>query len=357
VLTVKRILVLLLSILFTLLAAETALRLLAPFQDYTLETIRCFPDQYHPLYGYAGIPRLDAMFILPDFKHRIVNNSRGFRDRERSFEKGGEKRIVVLGDSTAWGWGVEAEERFSDVMERRLKGWEVINLAQAGYSTDQELLVLQEEGLKYHPDIVLLLFDRNDVVEGNNARQIDGIQPKPYFTMENDWLVLRSTPVPYDPWYWTKKGAQARCYGLPGGPPDSFLSWGYWRQRVLPKSHLFNWLSFRLSHPAKRSAEKREERKVLEANMALTKELLRRLNTLCQENGTRFVIADVPSDYSPILADFCRRENIPYIDLTPALSGRLRPVVHRRVGHWNRYGHAVVAEAIVDFMERNGLIQ
>ncbi|MCC6450013.1 MAG: SGNH/GDSL hydrolase family protein [Candidatus Aureabacteria bacterium] len=336
-------------------AGEAALRLLAPFPEHGSRAIHSFPDTYHPLLGWTGVPNLDTVFTLPDFSHRIRNNQRGFRDRDHAREKAGKRRIVVLGDSTAWGWGVEAEERFSDRMERMLPGWEVLNLAQAGYSTDQELLVLETEGLAYGPELVLLLFDRNDVAEGNNARLIDRMQPKPWFEERDGALELRGVPVPRDAVYWARKAALAKTYG--GPPPRG--GWEGFRDRVLARSHLHNWISFRLTHPARRGGgeEGREDEEVLDARMGLTKRLLSRMHRLCAEHGARFVIADVPSEYSPFLARFCRREGIPHLDLRPALTDGLRPVQHRRVGHWNRLGHRLVAGAAVDFLEREGLLE
>lgn len=356
---VKRLIVLAVALIIVMALGEVTLRLFAPFPDYTCSSIRCFPDGYHPLLGYAGIPNLDTRFVLPDFDHRLLNNSKGFRDRERSYGKRGAKRIVVLGDSTAWGWGVEAEERFSDLLERQLVGWEVINLANPGYSTDQELLLLETEGLGYRPDIVLLLFDRNDVVEGNNARQIDGMQPKPYFVEEGGRLVIRNSPVPLDEAYWAKKFMLASSYGVPGGRDRSFWSRAYWRERVLTKSHLYNWIVFRLEHPAwgrGGAVEPPPDRRKLKSELVLTERLLTRIDTLCRERGARFVIIDIHSAYSPLLGEFCRGRKIPYLDLGPALAGRIRPVVHRRVGHWTPYGHRLAARAIVSFLQEQHLL-
>jgi len=355
---VGKLFALLIAVVIIIAAGELFLRLFAPFPDYTAMTIRSFPDQYDPLLGYAGIPRLDKWFILPDFKHKIVNNSRGYRDKERLYEKGGKKRIVVLGDSTAWGWGVEAKDRFSDIMERRLKGWEVINLAHPGYSTDQELLVLQTEGFKYHPDIVILLFDKNDVVEGNNAKVIDVIQPKPYFEEEGGRLVLKNTPVPRDLVYWAQKRMLADLYGAPEVEAASFWSWDYLKRRVLTKSQLYNWIVFRIEHPIWLSSTEGEPKLSVERmkeNMALTEKILEEMNKECRENDARLVVAAIPSAYSTLLSGFCRRKGILHIDLSQALNGRLRPVSYRRVGHWTPYGHRLAAGAIIKYLKANGL--
>jgi lysophospholipase L1-like esterase len=85
----------------------------------------------------------------------------------------------VLGDSFAWGYGVEESERFSQLLEGAL-GAEVINAGVSGYSTDQELLWYGNEGIKYETDLVILVIAGNDV--GDNDRQlVNTIYYKPKF--------------------------------------------------------------------------------------------------------------------------------------------------------------------------------
>ncbi len=115
---------------------------------------------------------------IPDFTATTMGkplriNSKGLRDREYPYEKpAGTRRILVLGDSMTWGLGVGDDELFTEVLEKRLETeqprWEVINAAVSGYGTDQEFLFLRQEGFKYQPDIVMVLFylvnDREDNV-------------------------------------------------------------------------------------------------------------------------------------------------------------------------------------------------
>lgn len=56
-------------------------------------------------------------------------------------------------------------------LERRLaaRSVEVVNLGVRAYSTAQEFLYLREEGLKYHPNLVLLGFYSNDFRENSRA--------------------------------------------------------------------------------------------------------------------------------------------------------------------------------------------
>jgi lysophospholipase L1-like esterase len=100
----------------------------------------------------------------------------------------------VLGDSFAWGYGVEESERFSQLLEKSLDV-EVINAGVSGYSTDQELLWYRNEGVKYETDLVILVLAGNDV--GDNDRElVSTIYYKPKFVLEAGDLIPKGYPVP-----------------------------------------------------------------------------------------------------------------------------------------------------------------
>ncbi len=127
-------------------------------------------------------------------------NSKGLRDREYPYKKpAGTKRILVLGDSYAWGYGVANEEAFGHLLEQNLKKtngvhkWEVLNGGVSGYGTDQAYLWLQAEGLRYEPDIVVLAFFLVNDPENNESSVQYGLQ-KPVFL--NTALELANVPVP-----------------------------------------------------------------------------------------------------------------------------------------------------------------
>src|SRR5262249_18544427 len=69
------------------------------------------------------------------------------------------------------------------------------NSGVSGYSTDQELLWYENEGIKYDTDLVILQLAGNDV--GDNTQQlVSNIYYKPKFVLENGKLVLTNNPVP-----------------------------------------------------------------------------------------------------------------------------------------------------------------
>jgi lysophospholipase L1-like esterase len=75
---------------------------------------------------------------------------------------------VIVGDSVAQGQGVKLEESFGRVLERTLNDlspknrYEVIVLARTGYSTSQELILLEKEAFLYDPDVIIWSYVLND---------------------------------------------------------------------------------------------------------------------------------------------------------------------------------------------------
>jgi hypothetical protein len=107
----------------------------------------------------------------------VRNNRWGFRERDfdpirppRTY------RIAVIGDSLAFGQGISEDERFSNLIEKRLnesgKGrYEVLNFALPGAETDDELAFLIRAVLTARPDYVLLQWYTNDVLGPDDKNQ------------------------------------------------------------------------------------------------------------------------------------------------------------------------------------------
>jgi lysophospholipase L1-like esterase len=101
----------------------------------------------------------------------VVINSRGLRERELPLARpAGTRRILCLGDSVTFGHWVEAQQAFPRQLEQALAGRtgtpvQVINAGVPGYSSFQELKWLEEKGWEYQPDLIVVSFVLNDVVE------------------------------------------------------------------------------------------------------------------------------------------------------------------------------------------------
>ncbi|RMG09778.1 MAG: hypothetical protein D6731_18970 [Planctomycetota bacterium] len=121
---------------------------------------------YDPEVGWRCTSKLDARYQKPgSFDVRIRCNARGLRDLEdHPYAKPpGERRVVVLGDSAMWGWGLENDETFAARLEAELPETECLNLAANGYSAVQSLIRLETEGVRYEPDAVVYAFVANDL--------------------------------------------------------------------------------------------------------------------------------------------------------------------------------------------------
>ena len=122
------------------------------------------------------------------FGHRLLRTNRdGMRD-DRNYDHAkpeGVVRIVGIGDSGMFGWGVEQNEDYLSVLRSNLAGrttgrrYEVLNLAVPGYNTQLELEALRFKGLPYRPDVVVVGWCDNDfalpmfLLEKENFRRRD----------------------------------------------------------------------------------------------------------------------------------------------------------------------------------------
>jgi lysophospholipase L1-like esterase len=95
----------------------------------------------------------------------------GLRDREYSALKPqGVLRVLVVGDSIAYGFGVEQSEALSEQLEALLANYdvpevtrfEVLNLGVTGYNALQVAENLRVRGLPLQPDLIVYVYCLND---------------------------------------------------------------------------------------------------------------------------------------------------------------------------------------------------
>src|ERR1700739_4005850 len=160
------------AILLGCIAMEVALRVIfAHSLDFSMEmwkyAVQLKRPVANPQLSFAHAPRRSAFLMgVP-----VSINSEGLRDREFSVDKPpGVYRIMMLGDSTTFGWGVKQEDTAAKFLERKLNadlpaGYnhvEVMNTGVGNYDTVQEVTYYETIGWKFHPDLVVLAFFIND---------------------------------------------------------------------------------------------------------------------------------------------------------------------------------------------------
>ncbi len=150
----------------SLAAVEIYLRLSSPAYDYS----KLYEPSPNPRMLYELRPQASITFDgewrrIPPTQIQI--SASGLRDRDYPIPKGKAFRILILGDSVTFGWGVNLEDTFVKKLEKILneregREFEVINLGVPGYNTRQEVEFFKEKGLALDPDLVLVGFLDND---------------------------------------------------------------------------------------------------------------------------------------------------------------------------------------------------
>jgi lysophospholipase L1-like esterase len=165
--------------LFTIAAVgEVAVRIASHF----VVSFKSSPfRQYDPNIGIALLPNLNVEHHRGCFDGQVVTNHWGMRDRERKLEKDPHTfRIALIGDSVVEAVHVKPDEVMNIRLEQlaHQQGYdnvEVMAFGVEGIGTSQELLLYQEKVRQFHPDLVMLLFVGNDVMNNSST-----IQPKVY---------------------------------------------------------------------------------------------------------------------------------------------------------------------------------
>ncbi|MCI0558735.1 MAG: GDSL-type esterase/lipase family protein [Nitrososphaera sp.] len=338
---------LIISTVFAFLLGEIALRLMgwSPL-DVSPERDRFW--KYDSLLGWAHQPGQEGVFETPQFRTFVRINQKGLRDREHSYERPQDtRRILVIGDSFAWGYGVEESERFSQVLETSLDV-EVINAGVSGYSTDQELLWLRGEGVKYETDLVLLVFAGNDMGE-NDQQLVYTIYYKPQFVRKEGHLVLTGYPVP-------RTGPQGRfIYSLSQRSALAyFLVQRYFDLLSFYRNFKVNSDNANASVSGTSSARE---------PFGLTIALLDEMRKIAESKEAKFMIVATDrwwngptgETYQDFI-DTLQTEGFLVLDVEAMPGFDPGEMLIPDDGHWSRTGHEFVAEKIKDLIESHQLL-
>jgi hypothetical protein len=105
-----------------------------------------------------------CLFANPEFNTVLNFDEEGRLKGNKLINKNGTEGVAVIGDSHAMGWGVNDNETFSAILEKKLNK-KVYNLAVAGYATEREILRLKNSGLLKEINTVVIQYSDNDYNE------------------------------------------------------------------------------------------------------------------------------------------------------------------------------------------------
>lgn len=338
--------------------------------------------EHDPVYGTFHIPDQRGWWTKPVKPAYIEINSRGFRGPVRPYEKPpGLERIVIIGDSYIEAFAASYEETLGHQLEESLRAKgrnvEVIALGVSNFGTAQEILLLEREGLRYQPDLVVLAFAHNDPTD--NYRKLSRDTDRPYFRLKADGSLER---LPYHMRSktrgpvrdWMRRNLRIFTF-FPRHVRDSLRvirgkvgKASPWGTHGPLESYQF--------YASTATPEGKEA-------WAVTLELIKEFRRLTEAAGARFVLMDIPFRYQvteaeweilleryperrrerddfanpepqEILGELCRKESMRCLFLLPIFRGegaRSVRLFAEKDMHWNGEGNRLVARALEAFLE------
>lgn len=252
----------------------------------------------------------------------FTTNHLGLRDADPGIKS--RPRILFLGDSFTWGWGINNEERYTDILQGMLPEYQLLNAGITGYGTLQQLYLFQalEEELK--PDLIVLQMYNNDF---DDNVEINGVYPHPWLDWQQDF-VIRNHPVPADPWY----------RGL-----LNYITGETWFYRQLA-AHLFSYLLKLpvdwVKHPPE--ADEISKQQAMRLSLAM-------LDEACKKSNIPLIIFthDLTQERQSVIAEVSSAQGIEMYSLdTDLAAGTERIDLGDPHAHWNAYGNKLVAKAM-----------
>lgn len=302
---------------------------------------------YEPsdVYGHRLVPNFEGFGPLYS---TVKINSHGFRDREHTWEKeNGTIRILGLGDSFTFGWGVSSEETFLTQLETLLqqrtgKPVETINTGVPGWGLNQYYLYLKKAGIRYAPDVVVLAYFVDDL--GGPIREA----------------------IPANKQY--RRGLQFK-----GGALHYFRLYNFTKSlsdRIREKNRTkrvpyLHDLDARRAEWSKRPTYLMtdEPQGNDEEYERLLSDYLARLKQTAEDHGAELVvmyIPDIAQLYHPevqhinrVLAELTTAQDIPFVDMTPRFEQApdfSTYYLWPRDPHTNAAGHLEMAKTLADLM-------
>ncbi|MFK7739460.1 MAG: SGNH/GDSL hydrolase family protein [Planctomycetota bacterium] len=241
-------------------------------------------------------------------------NSRGLRERESiTLDKpAGQRRIVCVGDSFTFGWGIPAELGWARLLEKELRkpaqtgatenDIRTVNCGAAGtVCIDEYVIGLEQRFVRYQPDCVLLTICLNDLIPSSGLTVIDPVQPTGFALLDLARGAFGRSPLQLDP----ERDWVAELLALPADQARASM----------------------MSHPSDKPFEAMW-------SQGVPQKFLRRCKAYCKANEIRFGVILWPflqelgeGQHYPFqkLHDFvaadCAEAGIPFLDVLPMLHG------------------------------------
>jgi len=297
-----------------------------------------------PVVGFVLTPGFEGRHQRPEFSTEVVTNRAGLRGPELEPRDPGVLRVLCVGDSFTWGWGVKGDEaypaRLQAILAERFpsRDVQVLNAGVPGYGNDEELEWLRTRGAELEPDLVVVqFFPWNDFD--------DNLAPARTTHRVEDGM-LRQDPPDGD-----------------GGRP----AWLRSLDRLKRGSHLLFMTSERAGYIAMRMGLLRDLEETSAEHYSeelgrLTSDLLADLGRTASELGARSLFVFVPEKQrivavkdsdgraTEVIARAAKEVGAAWVDLAPVFREHPRrfELYYQGDAHWTPLGSDVAAQAIAE---------
>lgn len=171
------------SLFVGLLIGEAIIRIFFP---QVISPVQFYYDS--KLGGMVPVPNQKGFKSHPkEYYYEYQNNEIGMRDtRQIADYQKIPCKILAIGDSFTYGWGVNDNETFCKVFEKKINrdSVAVLNAGASGAGTDYALKFFQVRGEELSPKVVVYFFYENDISDNLEYR---------YFTIKNDSVFVKQT--------------------------------------------------------------------------------------------------------------------------------------------------------------------
>lgn len=374
------ILTFIISITIALLLGEFVIRL---FYPQVTSPVQFFYDE--KLGGMVHVPNQKGFKEHPKvYYYEYQNNDIGMRDtRQLADYAQYPNKILCLGDSFTYGWGVNDNETFASILEKKINNDSiaVLNAGVSGTGTDHALKFFQVRGKELNPKTAIYFYFDNDIRD-NMANA--------YFHIANDSIIVNDK--------------------------NSYASINALKKNKLVHSKIYNWLSSnshlfglirkniglmwnkRMSEANQESDAKPDSQRTnapqkdsvnasyqkdsktaalpqtspLENDLYHTYKYLSALNKETEKQGVNFLFFYIPSNISieeyqktgkiaveDALSSYCQKNQIKFFSFRDVILKAKNPVERYYIPvdyHWNKNGHAMAGEYLYKTLKQENIV-
>ena len=133
----------------------------------------------------------DINFFYPNvegiiFDEKIYTDKHGFRVPTKDFDYKGNKNILILGDSVAFGNGVKEEKTFVGLLRNYIKDYNLYNSSVPGYQIKDQIYLINHINTIGNIERIIYFFTLNDIYGDSHIKK-----PNDKFVKESDFSLKK----------------------------------------------------------------------------------------------------------------------------------------------------------------------